>query len=56
MSKLEYIKTNGYAVEIGNTYPLGIEATTQCIRNIGQYILDNAEKIGEEAMGNGCPH
>jgi len=47
---IEYIpaiRENGLSSTVGTMKPLGKENVVKCIKNIGQYIIDNAEKISE---------
>ena len=40
-------RVSGSSEKIGTMKPLGRENVANCIKNIGQYIIDNAEKFAE---------
>lgn len=42
----EKTEVSGYVEVVGNTVAMGTENVIQCIKDIGQYIIDNAEGIG----------
>ena len=40
-------RVSGSSEKVGTMKPLGKENVAKCIKNIGQYIIDNAEKFAE---------
>lgn len=45
------IKVQEAPKEIWDTSPMGKESVKRCIKDIGQYIINNAEKIAENIDG-----
>lgn len=39
----------GFTEELSDMSSIGTDNVIKCIKNIGQYIIDNAEKIGKNA-------